>query len=145
MFAHPKCPCTHASMEELNLLLARSGQRVATHVYFFTPANSSARWAQTDLWRSASGLPGVTVHEDADGAMARRFGAETSGFVVLYDVHGRLQFKGGITSARGHVGENAGEKTLTALLGGQPANLKQTPVYGCSLLGESCCQKETQE
>jgi hypothetical protein len=136
MFAHPQCPCTRASLEELNRLLARSQGRVAARVLVFKPGNFSSDWTRTDLWRSAAAIPGVTVHEDLDGAQARLFGAETSGYIVLYDTRGQLLFKGGITGSRGHAGDNAGENAIILLLAGQDPNLKQTPVYGCSLLGK---------
>src|ERR1051325_37388 len=42
MFAHPRCPCTRASMEELNHILACCRGRVATHVLFFKPGQFSA-------------------------------------------------------------------------------------------------------
>jgi hypothetical protein len=137
MFAHPQCPCTRASLEELNRLLARSQGRVAAQVLFFKPGKFTDDWTRTGLWRSAAAIPGVTVHEDLDGAQARLFGAETSGYVLLYDTHGQLLFRGGITGDRGHAGDNAGENAVVSLLAGQNVNLKQTPVYGCSLLG-SC-------
>src|SRR5882672_12720150 len=95
MFAHPQCPCTRASMEELNRLLAQSEGRVTARVVFLKPGKFSDDWTKTDLWRSAAAIPGVTVHEDLDGAQARLFGAETSGDVLLYDIHGQLLFKGG--------------------------------------------------
>ena len=136
MFAHPQCPCTRASMEELNRLLAQCPGQVAAHVLFLKPEIFSNDWMRTDLWRSASAIPGVTVHEDSDGAQARLFGAETSGDVLLYDTHGQLLFKGGITGSRGHAGDNAGENAIASLLAGQSVSLKQTPVYGCSLLGK---------
>jgi hypothetical protein len=135
MFAHPQCPCTRASMEELNRLLARSPGKVAAQVWFFKPDKFPEAWTQTDLWRSAAAIPGVAVHEDPDGAEARLFGAETSGYVLLYDTHGQLLFKGGITGSRGHAGDNAGETAVASLLAGQDVSFQQTPVYGCSLLG----------
>jgi hypothetical protein len=140
MFAHPQCPCTRASMEELNRLLAQCRGQVAAHVFFFKPAIFSNDWMRTDLWRSATAIPGVTVHEDLNGAQARLFGAETSGYVLLYDTNGQLLFRGGITGSRGHAGDNAGENAISSLLAGQAVSLKQTPVYGCSLLGkcEAC-------
>jgi hypothetical protein len=138
MFAHPKCPCTDASMEELNRILAQCSGKVATHVLFFKPADFSDGWVRTGLWQSAAAIPGLAVQEDRDGAQARLFGAETSGYLVLYDRHGRLLFKGGITGSRAHAGDNAGEEAIVSLLTGQTASLTQTPVYGCSLLGE--CQ-----
>jgi hypothetical protein len=141
MFVHPQCPCTRASIEELNRILARSRNSVSAQVWFFKPAGFSAEWTQSSLWRSATAIPGVAVHEDADGAQARLFGAETSGYVVFYDARGRLQFRGGITAGRGHAGDNAGEDAIVSLLAGHDAGLRQTPVYGCSLLGE--CQRQS--
>ncbi len=136
MFVHPQCPCTRASLEELNRLLARSQGRVDAQVLFFKRGKFSGDWTRTDLWRNAAAIPGVAVHEDLDGAQARLFGAETSGYVLLYDAHGQLLFKGGITGSRGHAGDNAGENAIVSLLTGQDAKLKQTQVYGCSLLGK---------
>jgi len=138
MFAHPRCPCTRASLEELNRLLAQSRGRVAAQVVFFKPVTNSNDWQQTDLWRSATAIPGVAVHEDLNGAQARLFGAETSGYVLLYDTNGQLLFRGGITGSRGHAGENAGEDAVASILAGNAVSLTQTPVYGCSLLGN--CQ-----
>jgi hypothetical protein len=142
MFAHPQCPCTSASMEELNRLLAQCNGRVAAHVFFFKPSNLPHDWTQTSLWRSAAAIPGVTVQEDIDDALARKFGAETSGYVLLYDTRGRLLFRGGITGSRGHDGDNAGESAIVSLVTGQNTNLRQTPVYGCSLFSKTCSQPE---
>jgi hypothetical protein len=136
MFVHPRCPCTRASVEELNRLLAQRSGQVVAHVFFFKPKDFSTNWMQTDLWRSAMAIPGVAVHEDSDGAEARLFGAETSGYVLLYDPHGQLQFNGGITGGRGHAGDNAGENAVSSLLAGQAVSSRQTQVYGCSLLGK---------
>jgi hypothetical protein len=138
MFVHPQCPCSRASVEELNRLLARCHEGVAVQVWFFKPAGFPTDWTRSGLWRSAAAIPGVAVQEDPDGAQARLFGAETSGFVLLYDPHGKLRFKGGITGSRGHAGDNIGEDAVVSLLDGEEAKVSQTPVYGCSLLGE--CQ-----
>src|SRR6185312_17416960 len=90
MFAHPKCPCSRASMEELNRVLAQCRGQVATHVLFFKPSQFPADWSQTDLRSSAVAIPDVVVQDDLDGKLAEKFGAETSGYVVLYDRQGRL-------------------------------------------------------
>ena len=136
MFVHPKCPCTRASIGELNRLVARSGGNVAAQVWFFRPAGFSEQWTRSGLWQSAGAIPGVTTHEDLDGAQARQFGAQTSGYVLLYDTHGRLLFKGGITAGRGHAGDNAGEDALVSILAGETVRVRETPVFGCSLLGD---------
>ena len=146
MFAHPCCPCTRASVEELNRVLAQAPDRVVAQVFFFKPAGTSEDWVKTDLWRSVAAIPGVSVHEDPAGAEAARFGAETSGFVLLFDTHGHILFQGGITGSRGHAGDNAGESAILDLLAGRPAGqgmgLKRTPVYGCSLLNKDCEREE---
>lgn len=143
MFAHPQCPCTRASIEELNRLLAQCSGKVSAHVLFFKPAGFADDWTKAGLWQSAAALPDVAVAADPDARQAVLFGAETSGYVVLYDPHGKLLFKGGITGSRGHAGDNEGESSVAALLSGQVASFTQTPVYGCSLLGN--CQSSPPE
>ena len=141
MFAHPRCSCTRASMEELNRLLAKCGGQIAANVIFFKPDNLPVGWEQTDLRQSALSIPGVTVLDDTNGVMAQKFGAETSGFVLLYDMHGKLLFRGGITDGRGHEGDNAGEEAIIALATGKNSTVKQTQVFGCSLLNKNCLTK----
>jgi hypothetical protein len=134
VFAHPKCPCSRASIGELNRLLSQCGDHLAPHVFFFAPADEPEDWAQSDLWKSAAAIPGVKVHLDRDGMLAKRFGAETSGHALLYDSRGALLFSGGITDSRGHSGDNTGESAIIALAGAQPTATRQTPVFGCSIL-----------
>jgi hypothetical protein len=134
MLAHPRCPCSRASLEALNGIVARVRGRLTTHVLFFKPSEIAEAWERTDLWHTAERLPGVLVRTDEDGREARRFGAATSGQVLLYDAEGRLRFSGGITPSRGHVGDSAGVEAVLALVGGGTARTEATPVFGCSLL-----------
>jgi len=132
--AHPQCTCTRASLDELAEILARaSAHRPRTYVLFLKPSGVEEGWEQTDLWRRAAALPGVTVVRDSDGAEARRFGVETSGQTMLYDAGGALIYNGGITGSRGHSGENAGELALVALLTSGRADRNKANVFGCSL------------
>jgi hypothetical protein len=131
--AHPQCTCTRASLDELEEVLARAPQSAKTYVLFLRPVVFEPGWEQTDLWRRASRLPSVTVVRDDDGAEARRFGVETSGQTLLYDAGGRLIYSGGITGARGHAGENAGEAALVALLTDGRAEQSRASVFGCPL------------
>lgn len=140
MFAHPRCPCTRASIEELNRLLAQSSGRIAAHVLFFRPHDYPVDWAHTELWRTAAAIPGVTVGEDIDNGLSCKFGAETSGYVLLYNPAGQLLFRGGINGSRGHAGDNVGESAIISLAMGKSCAVRQTPVYGCSLLTPSNCQ-----
>jgi hypothetical protein len=135
LLAHPRCPCTRASLAELEQIMARCQGRTAAHVLFYRPAVSSPGWEQTDLWHRAAAIPGVSVCRDEDGREARRFGGATSGHVVLYNRRGQLLFSGGITGARGHAGDNVGRSAVIALLTASAADRKATPVFGCPLLG----------
>ncbi len=133
MVAHPQCPCTRASMDELAQVMARIQGKVRAYVLFYTPGESGAEWQNTDLRRSAAQIPGITVLSDIDGAEAQRFGAETSGHTFLFDQDGRLLFNGGITASRGHSGDNAGESSLVSLINNGASGRANTLVFGCSL------------
>ena len=135
-FAHPRCPCTRASVGELTWIMTRLPIKIRPHIVFFKPSNLSDDWVRTDIWRSAGALPGAIVHDDRDGFEARQFNVETSGHVLLYDPDGRLIFSGGITGSRGHLGINAGRKAVLSLLTGRSTEKKETPVFGCSLIKE---------
>src|SRR5262245_53453004 len=75
VFAHPRCPCTRATLGELAELTARCRDRVQVRVVLFKPADVPDDWVHTDQWRSASEIPGVQVLCDEAGAEAERFGA----------------------------------------------------------------------
>ena len=141
LFAHPRCPCTRATLGELEVLLAQSHGRLRAHMLFIQPPGTTDDWVQTDLWRQALQLPGVTVHGDIGGVEARRFHSETSGQVLLYDSHGRLEFQGGITVSRGHAGDNPGRSAILALLDRESPRQSKTPVFGCSLFATKPGQK----
>jgi len=142
MLAHPKCPCTRASVEELSKLMTYGQGRLRAYVLFVKPPDYSEAWSNTDLWLSAASIPGVTVLIDKGGVEANRFGASTSGQVLLYDQNGTLQFRGGITESRGHSGDNAGRFAVEALLSGGVPTRNQTPVFGCPLFDpDSECRR----
>ena len=133
MLAHPQCPCTRASVDELGKIMARVQGKVSPYVLFLKPQGASSEWESTALRRSAARIPGVVVLSDIDGAEARKFGAETSGHTFLYDRNGRLLFSGGITQSRGHAGDNAGENAIVSLVNNHQALLARSFVFGCSL------------
>jgi hypothetical protein len=133
MFVHPQCPCSRASIGELSQIMAHSGGRLQAYVLFVRPDGIAPGWEQTDLWRSAAVLPDVKVLVDPSGRQARQFQAATSGQTFLYDAEGRLLFRGGITSARGHLGDNAGQEAILSLLEKGQTHSPTTPVFGCQL------------
>jgi hypothetical protein len=135
LLAHPQCTCTRASLAELGEVLGRAKAAPKTYVLFMKPSEFFEGWERTDLWRTASALPNVTVVRDDDGREAARFGAATSGQTLLYDAGGELIFSGGITGARGHAGDNAGRAALIAILDQKDPSHRATSVFGCSLFG----------
>ena len=134
LLMHPQCSCSRATLAELARLMARVQGRLDAYVLVLDPfGGRDAAWVQSDLWTTASSIPGVRVLRDPAGGQARRFGAFTSGQVVLYDASGRLRFAGGITDARGHEGDNAGRAALEDLLLREAASRTRTAVFGCGL------------
>lgn len=147
-FAHPRCPCTRASIEELAKIMTVCRNDVRAYAVFVQPPGSSTgKWAKTDLWQRASQIPGVTAIVDIDGVEAQLFQAATSGFAMLYDRRGQLLFRGGITSSRGHSGDNLGRSAIVQFLTHGTSPLDNTQVFGCALdtnfsgLDQPCCQK----
>lgn len=106
---------------------------VAAHVWFIQPAGFDEDWVKTDLWHTAAAIPGVEVHVDHDGKTAGLFHSLTSGQALLYDAGGSLLFHGGITSARGHAGDNPGSDAIKNLLKHRSQSFASTPVFGCAL------------
>lgn len=134
--AHPRCACSRATVRELERVLARRPGKADVHIVFFKPAHESDAWLDGALWLNAQQLPQATVHIDTGGALARRFGALTSGHVLVYTPEGRLAFSGGITPGRGHEGASPGRSAVLAILAGATPDYSETPVYGCLLTTE---------
>lgn len=131
MLAHPHCPCTQASLSELERLLARTGGAADAFVVF-----AMAGEAESPLIDRARAIPDLEVVIDRDGRETARFGAATSGHVVLYDRDGALRFSGGITAARGHEGDNQGSDALRQMIMGHESDAPRAHTFGCELFGE---------
>ncbi|HTC21602.1 MAG TPA: hypothetical protein VK859_12185, partial [bacterium] len=96
------------------------------------------------LVSSARRIPDTRVVIDLDGSEAARFGARTSGQVVLYDEGGRLLFNGGITEGRGHIGDNAGLQRIVSLVKTGRADKNDSLVFGCPLNAKACPYQQNQ-
>jgi hypothetical protein len=134
MFAHPKCPCTRASLAELTRILTQCTGELATRIVFVRPEPFEPGWEETDLWQSAERLPDVEIIVDPAGKVADLFGARTSGETFLYDTGGQLVFHGGITASRGHEGDNAGRQAIISYVQPGKTGCATTKVFGCALL-----------
>jgi hypothetical protein len=133
VFAHPRCPCTQATVSELGRLMAGIPGRVSVYVVMVEPAGVPVDWSRTGLADRASMVPGVTLWRDEGGREAALFRALASGLTILYDREGRRAFSGGITASRGHEGDSFGRRRLLAILDGRPADRDESPVFGCAL------------
>jgi hypothetical protein len=142
MFAHPKCPCTRASIEGLNGLMARRPGRLSVYVLFYRPSNYSESWTQSDFWRSARSIHTLQVAMDSSGIEAKRFGARTSGHTFVFDPQGRMWFTGGITAARGVQGDNSSLSAVEYLTLRGPRSLVRMPVYGCDIFGDEASPRQ---
>lgn len=135
VFAHPRCPCSAATLGELERLLPKTKNKIENFVVFVKPNGLGDDWARESLWHKAQGIPGTHAHLDEGGKEAAIFGARTSGQTFLFDENGKLIFSGGITPGRGHMGDNNGRSAVLAFAENRPSEIKQTPVYGCALFG----------
>jgi hypothetical protein len=137
VFLHPQCPCSRASIAELERLFANLQLRNATapvlYVIATLPESEPGGWLETDTVKRAINLPGARLVADRSGTEAARFGALTSGTVMLFDTAGRRLYAGGITAARGQEGWNAGRDAIENLLQGKRTANPTTPVFGCRL------------
>ncbi|HVT80728.1 MAG TPA: RedB protein [Phycisphaerae bacterium] len=134
MAAHPECPCSRASVAELAELAARFPGKFSCYVLFEPAGSITPEGCRASaLWKSAAAITGVTPLVDEKKLAVRAFHARTSGQVFLYDARGRMQFSGGITSGRDHVGPSDGTDAINAFFTSGRALPASTPVYGCAL------------
>lgn len=137
MAIHPRCPCSRATMAELAKILAHSPEVCRPILLAFKPHGEPDSWIETRLCRDARRL-GTEIRIDEDGRAALGMGMLTSGQILLYGRDGELRYQGGITSARGHQGDNAGQRFVQRVLEGEEMPLATLPVYGCSIVADSC-------
>ncbi|RNC82798.1 MAG: hypothetical protein ED559_13820 [Phycisphaera sp.] len=134
---HPKCPCTSASLYELERLIARSHDSLVVHAYVYRPSGQPSGWIDLEPLASLAMLDSVSWEWDVDGKAAQKLGSLTSGSVVLYGPDGQPLYWGGITSARGHAGDNAGSDSILQVLRHGTVRPSTGPVYGCELIGSA--------
>ncbi len=133
MTTQPDCPCSRASVDELEILMARCAGKLRAVVLMADPSDKSTPVESTDLWQRASHIQDVQAVADPGAVLIRRFGGKTSGQVFLYDGKGELKFNGGITAARGHEGDNDGINAVDAIVHSRPPAACSTPVFGCRI------------
>ncbi len=138
---HPQCPCSQATVAELEKIIARTASsHYSCNIYLSIPDGKTSVFADGPLLRSLENLkaryPARTFNIIFDGSdqLSKQLLARTSGHVFLFDEKGKRLFDGGITSERGHAGDNLGADFIVTCL--EKDNIKtplRTPVFGCSL------------
>ena len=132
LFAHPRCPCTAATISELDRFLSRRGSGFSSTIVFVRPESVQEAWAHTANVAAARRIPSTQILFD-DGGLAEAFGAKTSGTAFVFDTIGVLRYQGGLTASRGHEGLNAGIEALESIASGRPPAVQTLPVFGCGL------------
>lgn len=136
MFVHPRCPCSRTSLSELTRLVTVAGDALDVSVLLMSVEGMNSA-ADCQLPRTVQQFKNIRILADPDGSEADRFGARTSGHVVLFDPDGHRAFAGGITIARGHEGDSPGRAAiLQAIATELPASPAAVPVFGCRLRSE---------
>jgi hypothetical protein len=144
LFMHPRCPCTRATIAQLQRVLTASGlekTKLPEVIVIATIPSSAAEkdsdWLESATLRMASDLPNATVQYDSGGVKARSFGAQASGSVALYAADGGLLFAGGVTVSRGHEGDCLGAEQLLQQIKNPYEQVPMTaPALGCRLCFE---------
>ncbi len=131
VFATPDCDCTRATLASLEPLLADHAE-VDARLVMVRQGEGGEAWARAQQ-ELAGALPAARRELDEGGVESIRFGAATSGTVMLYGPDGALRFRGGVTASRGHLGENAALDALRSLLSGGTSSQRDFAVFGCAL------------
>jgi hypothetical protein len=133
VFVHPRCSCTPATLQQLDQILSSTHTTVQVVLVVY---RSKAISQETS---SATSEPAKYLHvpaqivPDTNGLLARRFGAATSGEIVLYAAGGNLLFQGGLTPMRAQPGDSAGASALRNALATGATQAKVATVFGCPI------------
>lgn len=133
VFAHPYCPCSDATIAELERLMPSLKDKVDVLVMFVQPKERPLSWVQGPSWKTAQNIPGVKVMNDFDYYETDIFGAKTSGQVIFFNPNGLRIYSGGITPSRGHMGDSPGRDALLSWVEGRTVKRQVASVFGCSL------------
>ncbi|MDQ8196538.1 hypothetical protein QEH56_00170 [Pelagicoccus enzymogenes] len=142
MAVHPDCPCTGASLEQVDRLIARNPDSIRL-VGLVRGGEESAAHSEHDFqtgtyWKRLSAMPNAQPVADANGALARLLGTHASGATIAYDQSGNLRFQGGLTASRGHAGPSRALTELESIARqSAPLELCTTPTFGCALENDS--------
>lgn len=133
VFLHPHCPCSRATLNELDRLLPSMFGKVDVRLVFIQPDGRDLEWVHSSLWKKAIALPGVQVLIDPRGSEIDRFGPKVSGHTMFFESTGKLIFSGGLTPSRGHGGDSPGHDFLLGWMDGKRPEPLLSSIFGCGL------------
>lgn len=136
LFLHPKCPCSRATVGELERLSTLVPPAALPEIYIVASAPLAVgdAWWSAPLLARAAQLPHAHVARDPGGVETELFGAHVSGAVMLFDAQGRRLYAGGVTKSRGHDGDNVGLQSVAQLLVDPHAAAPSIPPFGCAVV-----------
>lgn len=132
MFIHPKCPCSVASLNALELIIRSCHSQPSAEVIVVGADESQIASNAFALVAKARAIPDAIVRSELLNE-AKLYGARTSGHLVVLNADKQELFRGGITPARGHEGQSVGMECVKSLLTGYAPAERTRPVYGCPL------------
>ena len=131
VFVHEECPCARATFVELRKVLASVGK--ASWGWSIRPLQLEVAFhritAKTARQYYARGKPEI---EFVDPAEAESIRCHHIRLCCSFESKRQPPFHGGITSGRGHEGDNVAEARLSLRLIGELARVESS-TYGCSL------------
>lgn len=138
-FLHPKCPCSDATIYELNRLRTSNKELKIIAVLSF-PENTYSEWKTINrVDNQLSRIEGLEIIEDKNSEMAKDFGGLTSGSCYLFR-DSELMFAGGITPSRGHLGKTEAHEIISKKASNE--DLLVQKVFGCPINSTEECNEE---
>ena len=73
VFIHPQCPCSSATIGELERLLADVNQQVKCTILMVCPSDHVDQWMKSKNTERSKSIEGVQIVVDVDGTTAAKF------------------------------------------------------------------------
>jgi hypothetical protein len=142
---HPRCPCTAATVDNLEHALHVRGHPLNVVVLSFAPDDAGPEWRSSSTLDRFKARLDAQIVTDTGGRLAKSLGAYTSGHVIYYDQGGALRFSGGVTPSRGHEGGCVPLDTVAKLAGEGSDAPHAAPsfaqVFGCPISTDPCGER----
>ena len=144
VFAHPHCPCTRATIHEIDRAMTTLRDELQVQVVVYIPDGEQESWADGSTVSAVRRIPNTTIMFDRGGRITRDHGVVASGHTTLVSPDSAVVFSGGVTASRGHEGASVGTRAIRNWVqAGDGA--ASAPVFGCAILGPDDGQNSDSE